>query len=1442
MSIFNGPASKPRLLALHGKGSNSKVTAMQLENLGVTDSEYEIVYLDAPTLVGCPGTGVDELAKDNLVAAPWYSWLPECDDVENDVLLRAVCKSVGSVLSVIKNKGPFDGIYGFSQGAVIASLVTGLATDSALIKALEQHIGDDWIQEPIKHQFNIAIFACAAAPLTLKELRARTGLGQEPSPAIHTQTVHLIGRRDSHKKWSESFVDHLQMEHSEVLYLPGGHEIGRLQRNDEQLAEVIYKTLHNIMADSLGFVDHYHSSPISTRLVHQDKQIASVNLAVEDKPTTIFDLLAQQPGHAALFRNARERNADLITTYGDMLNFAQAGGAGDLRQLGVKQDEVVAYLAPAGGSAVAAAAFLSIAAQTCAVPFSIHMNEADALLALKQYGVKHMVLFAGVSSQGVQSAFEKYAESGNAKLHHAVVDSNASPGLFRYQKPIADFQNESALICGPDDNSLLLRTSGTTSIPKVVPLRQKELVINATVLADGIGITSEDVTYSIMPLDHIGGISASILCSLSVGASITCDGFYTPQGMVAALAESNPRPTWYSAVPTIHNATIRFLNDRSDSYLGPDGEWHAHNLRMVRSGAAALKEDDRELLKRTLGCDVATTYSMSEMMPISQPPITEEGWQQQPGAVGVPVAASLAIVDPITLRPLPYGEEGEIVISGPTVFSGYLNNPEANSNSRFLMRSDVDQTLHTWFMTGDLGQIDNEGVLSLRGRIKELIKKGGEQIAPVEVENVISLHPHVSSSVCFSVPSDDYGEEVGCALILKGSNQPSEQDLIQEIREILIKEKLASFKYPSYWKVVDEDDLPRTGSKKIIRNGLAEVLDITKPKEIELTQSANSATPDRAEDIADFGVAPVASASAISTSGPIDLNKPKIDWAVLAGFRFLLACYVMFMHIGSDASWDAFSNLRQFPWHVHAFFTLAGFTLAAVMPALIQKKLSFVSARVAGMYPLYGFAVLLALGNLAVGCQPSTFITDFQWGGQHAGGDQLFCQGTPWVQDSWFANVLLTLGIHLTGLQATPLWGGTWFLGFYMWFISMYLQCLIVFPYLYNALYRNRGNTKKLFFLTLAGLGVNFLIIMSFWYGYAVDATGYGFYDALTGERTIPSVAQLDSAAQDNAVILGFYLFAPFWMVYFVAGMCAAFLYDAIRPTEQRRAYLWGYVADAITLFMILVSIAHVAQGYFPHGADVMKVSLEPFFMRPEAANTFADPATVNRIWDNIYGRLFAPITLLWIFALSTGHGVTARVLRFNPISQTLAPTAYACFLFHQMVGQWYFAATRNGEWWNWWSDQKAYYWFSPQPVAVEWYEFFYVVGLVVLFGKLVQPLDPLIRKGFNRCLNWIHSSDHKENVERDTTQVILQIVQRTTGMEAKAEWSLEQCGLASLGIVQFANTLEAQFTTPKSKVSIAVTEIMEAADIHSIAAIVDRCRTNANEGNSSQNAEAIPA
>lgn len=789
---------------------------------------------------------------------------------------------------------------------------------------------------------------------------------------------------------------------------------------------------------------------------------------------------------------------------------------------------------------------------------------------------------------------------------------------------------------------------------------------------------------------------------------------------------------------------------------------------------------------------------MSEQMPISQPP-AEKGdtLTTKPGSVGVPVAASTAIVSKANLRPQPQGVEGEIAISGYTVMKNYLSNPEADQKNFFYLTLAEDyQSTAPYFLTGDVGVIDSDGFLSLKGRAKELIKKGGEQVSPYEVEEPLLSHPWVQTPICFSVPSKLYGEEVGCALVLSSKCPVNKEDsnalrqVSAEMRLWLKGAELAAIKWPTKWILVNDDQLIKTKTKKYIRIGLSTHLGMDPTEEAMKVEKKET--------------------------------KAKLDWKVIGSFRFILACYVMFMHIGSNKSWGAFNNLRGWPWHVHVFFTLGGYSMASPMNPTIQKKFSYFLARIWSMYPMYAVALIFGLINLLIVCRPSTFRSEFHWDAQpddlyleDGSLAPLFCEGTPATPTSYWGSLILTILVYIFGLAVTPFWPLNWWLGYYLWFSSMYYCCLACFPVTYNYFFDKTRKNAMLLIKIIIGLFVlNAVIIVIAWFSLK-DLQGYGHYDS--NGKSVPTSEYTNGSGQ-NIGILSFYLFGPFWQIYFVVGVCTAFLYDAYRPAERHNARNWGWVADAITLLMLGFSIAIINQGVQPY-----EEYPEEKYMRPDEADQFTDSANSNRIWDNLCGRLWAPITTLWIFSLSTGEGFTAMLLRNRTLSDNLAPNAYNCFLFHQMIGQWYYAATRNGTMWNWWRFRKTMYWFSPGPCPVEWYEYFYVISLVVLFSKLMTALEPLVSNGLDTLKGLIFTVE--ENDEEDTGKVLCGIIEGMTGIEPMMDFTLEECGLASIGVPVLVTLLNKNFSTKKNKVNITAADLVTAKTIDDIGEVVDAAK-----------------
>ena len=290
------------------------------------------------------------------------------------------------------------------------------------------------------------------------------------------------------------------------MYIPGGHGISREERNDTDLVHRIrdFLTLYRAQSEKSLDLNYRQNSEVSQMTLLPHKQVAIIKLDQSKLPwrkkegATIISELTKWPEDKPFLRESRNDNASQYTAYGDVVKFIQ-GGQGDLRHIGVKPGEVVAYAAPPGGSAAAALAFLTIGAQTVAAPIAPNTSEADTLDTLDQFHAKHMILFEGVSCPGVEAGFKKYEEMGNAKLHKATILGKDKPGMFEFivsdntvnkklsEKPL---KNEEGGTC------LLLRTSGTTARPKGVPLRQEALVVNGAILAASMQLREDGKSLS----------------------------------------------------------------------------------------------------------------------------------------------------------------------------------------------------------------------------------------------------------------------------------------------------------------------------------------------------------------------------------------------------------------------------------------------------------------------------------------------------------------------------------------------------------------------------------------------------------------------------------------------------------------------------------------------------------------------------------------------------------------------------------------------------------------------------------------------------------------------------------------------------------------------------------------------------------------------------------
>src|SRR5215831_2667806 len=357
-----------------------------------------------------------------------------------------------------------------------------------------------------------------------------------------------------------------------------------------------------------------------------------------------------------------------------------------------------------------------------------------------------------------------------------------------------------------DSIALIFTTSGTTGTAKQVPVTHENLLVTADKMRQWFNLSSDDRTAFVLPGYYGAAIKISLLAPLLLGGSVGLPAARHVQDLVEWIPDLCP--TWLWGNPTFFQAVLDRLRTRAGMKL-------THSLRFVVSGTTYLPPTLRAELEETLGVPVLQSYGMSEAGILAADPAPP--FKRKPGTVGLISRDELTIVGPKG-DPLPDGEVGEIVVHGPTV------SPDIGTDAE----AEVQHSNDRWLFTGDLGSIDSEGYLTVVGRTKELINRGGEKISPSEVELALLLHPSVKEAAAFSVPHPRLGENVAAAVVLK----PETNTTTQEIKTFLA-DHLAPFKIPQHVFVVPE--LPKGSTGKISRSELSDAMahrirDVVPPK------------------------------------------------------------------------------------------------------------------------------------------------------------------------------------------------------------------------------------------------------------------------------------------------------------------------------------------------------------------------------------------------------------------------------------------------------------------------------------------------------------------------------------------------------------------------------------------------------------------------------------
>ncbi|MGQ0567327.1 MAG: acyl--CoA ligase [Gemmobacter sp.] len=352
----------------------------------------------------------------------------------------------------------------------------------------------------------------------------------------------------------------------------------------------------------------------------------------------------------------------------------------------------------------------------------------------------------------------------------------------------------------PDDIALILHTSGTTSRPKIVPLLQSNVAASARHIGTSLALTPPDRCLNMMPLFHIHGLIAAVSASLAAGASVWCAPGFDAMRFFGWMDDA--RPTWYTAVPTMHQTILQRAARNADTIARVP-------LRFLRSSSASLPAQVMLELAATFNAPVIEAYGMTEAAhQMASNPLPPRA--QKPGAVGIAAGPLVRVAHEVENHLLADGI-GEVVISGPNVTPGYEGNPDANLKNFFVADG------NRWFRTGDQGQLDDEGYLSLTGRLKEIINRGGEKISPLEVDGVLMDHPSVQQVVTFAVPHGKLGEDVAAAVVLREGHTADEAAI-----RAFAATRLAAFKVPK--RIVILREIPKGATGKLQRIGLAQKL------------------------------------------------------------------------------------------------------------------------------------------------------------------------------------------------------------------------------------------------------------------------------------------------------------------------------------------------------------------------------------------------------------------------------------------------------------------------------------------------------------------------------------------------------------------------------------------------------------------------------------------
>jgi long-chain acyl-CoA synthetase len=478
---------------------------------------------------------------------------------------------------------------------------------------------------------------------------------------------------------------------------------------------------------------------------------------------------AEHPGRTAL------RMDDLVLSYAQ-LHEAAGRMSALLADIGVEPGDRVGLMLP-NVPAFPIAFYGALAAGAIVVPMNPLLKSREVGYYLGDSGAKAVVAWhaaAGEAAKGAADAGAQMIAAETPDLAGLLDQVRAAPGSSGR---------------GDTDDAVILYTSGTTGRPKGAELTHAGLVRNAEISSRTLfDVGPGDVIMGCLPLFHVFGLTCGLNVSVARAASLTLLPRFDPARALDILQRD--RVTIFEGVPTMYAAMLHL----------PDADpAKTATLRLCASGGAALPVEILRGFESTFGCVILEGYGLSETSPVAS--FNHPDRVRKPGSIGTPIeGVEMRLIDDEG-NTVPDGEIGEIAIRGHNVMKGYWNKPEATAEV---------MTAGGWFRTGDMARVDDDGYYYIVDRKKDLIIRGGYNVYPREIEEVLHEHPAVAEVAVIGIPDAVLGEEVGAAVALK----PGASATPEELRAFA-RDRVAAYKYPRHvWLV---DTLPKGPTGKILR-------------------------------------------------------------------------------------------------------------------------------------------------------------------------------------------------------------------------------------------------------------------------------------------------------------------------------------------------------------------------------------------------------------------------------------------------------------------------------------------------------------------------------------------------------------------------------------------------------------------------------------------------